>query len=100
MRPVSRQKLRAAYDLVEQRRNENASPAAIIAELVANHGASYNRDHDTNRLRVGGVGASCTWSADTGLLGNWKRTANRHLMRADAVGLRLMRANANGVLGA
>jgi hypothetical protein len=75
-----RQQLQAAMDLVLKRLGEKAAPAEIIAELVRDHGATYDPRGDAARLRCAGVASSCTWSRDVGLLDNWRRTAMNRLM--------------------
>jgi len=78
---LRRQRLQAAFDHASERfRRDDAKAAIVIAELVEKHGAIYRAGRDPNRLSVAGVAASCTWSADTGLLQNWIRTAAVRLM--------------------
>lgn len=84
MTPAQRAKLQAACDLVAKRKRDGAAPMSVIGELMRDHGASYDRRLDANRLRVAGVASSCTWSKDSGLLDNWTKTATLRLMAVNA----------------
>lgn len=74
MTPVMLSRLQAASDFVLEQLQRKAPAADIIAALVADHRAFYRRG-DPNVLRVAGVTASCTSSADKGLLDRWKGNA-------------------------
>lgn len=74
MTPVMLARLRAASEYVMAELANKTSAQDIIAGLVANHRAFYRRG-DPNTLRVAGVTATCTSSADKGLLGYWQRSA-------------------------
>ena len=50
-----------------------------IMRLQVSHGATVKRAPTTNTLRCAGVTATCTWSADTGLLKAWRNNANKRL---------------------
>lgn len=86
MKPAQREKLQAAASLVGDKLRAEVAPAAIIAELVEKHGATHRTRWDGNRLSVAGVAATCTWSADKGLLDNWRKTATVRLMDAQQEG--------------
>lgn len=85
MTPVMRARLQAASDFVLAELTKATEPADIIVALVANHRAFYRRG-DPNILRVAGVTASCTSSADKALLGYWQKNAT----------VRIAMENANG----
>lgn len=74
MTPVMLARLRAASEYVMAELANKTPARDIIAALVANHRAFYRRG-DPNTLRVAGVTATCTSSADTALLAYWQRSA-------------------------
>jgi hypothetical protein len=75
------ERLQAAADFAGERKREGANAATIIAELIAQHGATLKRHPRANTLRVAGTAASCTWSEDEGLLDAWTKLAFIHLMQ-------------------
>jgi hypothetical protein len=74
MTPVMLARLQAASDYVLTELTKKTPAPDIIAGLVADHRAFYRRG-DPNTLRVAGVTASSTSSADKGLLDRWKGNA-------------------------
>lgn len=82
LKPAQREKLQAVCNLIADRQRAGVDAAAIVAELVRDHGARYDTRWDANRLRVAGISASCTWSKDAGLLSNWSKTATLRLAAA------------------
>lgn len=85
MTPVMRARLQAASDFVLAELGRKTPAADIIFALVADHRAFFRRG-DPNILRVAGVTASCTTSADKALLGYWQKNAT----------IRIAMENANG----
>ncbi|MFY9350085.1 MAG: hypothetical protein WBL20_14380 [Sphingobium sp.] len=83
MTPVMLARLQSASDYVLAELGSKTPAADIIAGLVANHRAFYRRG-DPNILRVAGVTASCSWSADTGLLDRWKGNATVRIATENA----------------
>jgi hypothetical protein len=76
-----RAKLQAACDFVAASLRMGMKADEIIARLCSGYGATFSQRYDGNKLRCAGVAASCTWSADTGLLDNWRKTATTRLMQ-------------------
>ena len=77
----NRRLLNAASDCVHAGIRAGKDPAAIIADLVAEHGAMFRPNwNNTNLLLCCGVRASCTWSRDAGLLKAWRRNSTMRLM--------------------
>lgn len=85
MTPVMRARLQAASDFVLADLGRKTPAADIIVALVADHRAFFRRG-DPNILRVAGVTASCTSSADKGLLDAWRRNATAKIMIENANG--------------
>jgi hypothetical protein len=75
-----RAKLIAAVDFVSAALRMGMKADEIIARLQSGYGATFRQRFDGNKLSCGGVTASCTWSADAGLLDNWRKTATVRLM--------------------
>lgn len=80
MTDAQRGKLQAACDFVSASLRMEMKADEIIARLCSGYGATLTVRYDGNKLRCAGVAASCTWSADTGLLDNWRKTATVRLM--------------------
>jgi hypothetical protein len=80
MTDVQRAKLQSACDYVANGLRMKLTPVEIIAGLQREHGATFEQRYDRNKLRCAGVAANCTWSADQGLLDNWRKTATTRLM--------------------
>ncbi|AJP72952.1 hypothetical protein [Sphingomonas hengshuiensis] len=78
-----RQKLQAAYDYVVEQQRADTPADAIIAHLVAAHGARHRPNWETNRLTVAGVTSTCTSDAGVQLLRNWARNASLRLIMAN-----------------
>lgn len=80
MTDAERTRLQAACDFVAASLRMGMAPAEIIARLQSGYGATFRERFDGNKLSCAGVSASCTWSADAGLLANWRKTATVRLM--------------------
>lgn len=86
MTPEKRAFLSAAWDRATALRRELADDDAVIAEMVADHGATFRRplqrhSSDAFLFRLGGVSSTCTGSA-SGALRNWLRLASLKLATA------------------
>jgi hypothetical protein len=84
MTPVDRQRarLQAACDFVAASLRMGMEAGEIIDRLCSGYDGKLSVRYDGNKLRVAGVAASCTWSADAGLLENWRKTATVRLMES------------------
>jgi hypothetical protein len=71
--------LKAACNTVLDRTREGVPAKEILEELERDHAARRSVAYGAYTLSVAGVRATCTWSADTGLLANWRKTATLHL---------------------
>jgi hypothetical protein len=77
-----RTRLQAAVDILTNLRSNNVDDKTIVALLVRDHDARLHTQAWTNTLRFGGHTASCTASADQGLLANWSKSAALKLIGA------------------
>lgn len=74
--PIQAEKLSAAWTCVRDARWANVAPDAIIAILIADHGATHAFGDGAYRLHCCGVRGACAWSRDEGALRSWERLAN------------------------
>lgn len=82
MSPETLARLEAAKDAADAMLKQGADATDVIAALVVDHRASFRAGADTNRLRVAGVAATCTWSKGAGLLEAWRRLATLRIVGA------------------
>lgn len=64
--------------IVDDRFAAGDSAADVIQHLVAHHGATVKAG-DTNALRLAAVTGTCAWSQNDGLLGSWRRNAQKRI---------------------
>jgi hypothetical protein len=81
MAPRTLEQLRKIADFVLAESRKGATASEIIAQMVSIYGAKHRLVAGAWSLSAAGVGASCTWSRDEGLLKTWYRNATVRIAR-------------------
>lgn len=71
------EKLRKIIAEIDVMVSDGLEIADVIAHLVKDHDGKLNTSGNTNTLRLAGVTGTCAHSATTGLLGSWRRNAEK-----------------------
>ena len=79
--PARLDRIARARALVIADREQSVHPRHTL-DAFEDLGASIRCHPVTNTLRYCGIAASCTWSADRGLLDAWEQNAARALARS------------------